>query len=60
MKISNLCLYLMKCSINSQKPGLLPSFEMKELWRYANRHSVSVAVAKTLLDNNLFGDETWK
>lgn len=60
MKISNLCLYLMKCSINSQKPGLLPSFEMKELWRYANRHSVSVAVAKTLLDNNLFGDESWK
>ena len=59
MKTELLCLYLMKCSINKQKPESLPSFDMDALWSFTNRHSVSATVAKTLLDNQIIQDENW-
>lgn len=60
MKTELLCLYLMKCAINSQKPESLPSFDMGALWSFTNRHAVSAAVAKTLLDNRIIQDENWQ
>ena len=49
----------MKCAINSQKPEPITPFDIGALWSFTNRHAVTAAVAKTLLDNRIIQDKKW-